>query len=133
MNSCPMHPTSVYRVRRDFDNALNCQLNALAMRTSLFPPGTPQPYSSLGLTYLDMGNNKKAIETLKLACDYWTAKSSDASNIYLNSIETYLATTSHPHGHPDIGFTLHHMASNLLRMNDYMRGKLEHAIAVFQR
>ncbi|CAF4033510.1 unnamed protein product [Rotaria sp. Silwood1] len=136
---------SIYRVQKQFDEALSCQLNALAMRTSLFPPGTPQPYSSLGLTYLDMEETEKAIETLKLACHYWQTKSADPSNMYLNSIETYLATAyshngqlkeaqelfervlrlqrnSHPQGHPDIGFTLHHMASNLVRMNEYNRG-----------
>lgn len=134
----------VYCARKQFFEALRCQMHALEMRTKLFKIGTPQPYYSLGRTYLDMGDNVKAIETLHLACDYWKAKSIDSSNKYLNAVESILATAyshsgefdkaqeifervlflqkkSNSEQNPDIGYTLHHMASNLGRMNQYDR------------
>jgi tetratricopeptide (TPR) repeat protein len=134
----------VYCVRKQFPEALQCQIQALEMRKKLFKNGTPQPYSSLGRTYLDMGDNVKAIEILHLACGYWAAKTTDPSNKYLNAIESLLATAyshngefdkaqelfervlslqknAHPEGNPDIGYTLHHMASNLVRMSEYDR------------
>lgn len=132
----------IYRYRKQFREALDCQLHSLAMRSSLFPPNTPQPCHSLGLTYLDMGDNKKAIETLKFAQRYWHIMSNDRENIFLNFVESCLATAyshngelelahetfekvlhfqqnSHPEGNPNIGVTLHHMASNLKRLGKY--------------
>jgi hypothetical protein len=136
----------VYRALRQYDEALGCQLYALEMRTRLFPVGTPQPCHSLGLTYLDMGDADKAVEILQVACDYWREKTPDRSNIYINYVESCLATayshqgqlrtaqeivhqvlslqqTMHPEGNPDAGFTLHHMASNLFRMGSYDRAR----------
>ena len=60
----------VYLARKQYHEALGCQLYALEMRTRFFPLGTPQPCHSLGLTYLDMGDAKKTVEILQVACDY---------------------------------------------------------------
>ena len=132
----------VYRLRKQYREALACQLYALDMRTHLFPANTPQPCHSLGLTYLDMGDNRKAVQTLILARHYWRRKTTDASNIDLNYVESCLATayshngqykfahrtvkkvlgfqrSTHSQGDPSIGITLHHMASNLMRMQKY--------------
>jgi len=132
----------IYRHRKQLHEALECQLYALDMCTSLFPPGTPQPCHSLGLTYLDMNDKKKAVETLILARHYWWAKTGDLTSMYLLFVESCLATAyshngqlimahrtfkkvlrfqrlNHPEGNPDIGMTLHHMASNLKRMGKY--------------
>ena len=136
----------VYRARRQYHEAFGCQLYALEMRTRLFPVGTPQPCHSIGLTYLDIGDANKAVKTLQVACDYWRKKTPDRSNIYLNYVESCLATAYshqgqlqiankifkrvlslqqqiHPDGNPDIGFTLHHMASNSIRMRKYDRAR----------
>jgi tetratricopeptide (TPR) repeat protein len=133
-----------YRARKQFSEALQCQIQALEMHTKLSKNDTSQPYGALGRTYLEMGDNVKAIETLHLACDYSKAKTNDLSNKYLNGTESLLATAyshhgeyhkaqeifervyslqknAHPEGNPDIGFTLHHMASNLVRMSEYKR------------
>ncbi|CAF1460812.1 unnamed protein product [Adineta steineri] len=141
----------IYCDGKQFSEALQCQIQALEMRTKLSNNDTSQPYTSLGRTYLNMGDNIKAIETLHLACDYWKAKSSNPSNKYLNGIESILATAyshngeynkaqeifdrvyfsqknANPEGNPDIGYTLHHMASNLMRMGEY-----NHAIECYQK
>lgn len=132
----------VYRFQKQYREALDCQLYALAMRTRLFPLNTPQPCHSLGLTYLDMGDNRKAVQTLIVARHYWRSKTTDASNIYLNYVESCLASayshngqykfahrtfkkvlgfqrSTHSKEDPSIGTTLHHMASNLMRMKKY--------------
>lgn len=134
----------IYRLRKQIREALDCQLYSLRMRSSLFPPNTPHPCHSLGLTYLDMGENKKAIETFKFVRRYWHIMSNDRANSFLNFVESCLATAyshngqlrkahrefkrilrlqenSHLEGNPNIGITLHHMASNLKRMRKYKR------------
>ncbi|CAF1351007.1 unnamed protein product [Adineta steineri] len=130
----------IYRMRKQFKEALECQKCALEMHASLFKKGTRHPIHEMGKTYLDMGENKNAIKTFRLARAYWLTKTSDRTNIDLNGTESYLATAyshagrykqaqklfekvislqknSRPNGNLCIGYTLHHMGSNLQRMS----------------
>ena len=136
----------IYCDRKQFSEALECQMHALEMRTKLFKKGTPQLYVHLGRTYLAMGDNVKAIEALHLDRYYWKAKTTNPALKSLNVSDSLLATayshngefdkaqqmfervlslqkSAQPEGNVDIGYTLHHLGSNLMRMNKYNRAK----------
>lgn len=131
----------IHRLRKEYDKALEIHERSDKMRAQFWSPDKKIPKRRVALVYLDMGNSSKAIELFQLSYEIQLTLN-DPETLETYRILSCLGTAySHygdyelsyknfqraliglqkcfPKGHPDIGITLHHMASNFKRIKNY--------------